>query len=160
MIPKGIKLDITSWENDGDHYRTISIQGLSEESAKFYVEFANLFTSVLTMKAKTYGNAYDRSEVDWVQLRKDANVIFAKYPNAKIYDRTIAEILSECKSEGELSDDELESEEYPGECNIICFIGDIEYELFGVSSEDRIFRVFESYKAFYIPEDIQEINLN
>jgi hypothetical protein len=160
MITKGIKLDITSWENDADHYKTISLNGLSEETAKFFVEFANLFTSGSNNNGKTYGNAYDSSDVDWVQLRKDAKVIFAKYPNAKLYDRTIKDILTEIKAGCELSDDELKAAEYPGECSEISFICDIEYKLFGESAEDRVFRVFESFKAFYIPEDIPEINLN
>lgn len=159
MIPKGIKLDIVSWENDADMYRTISKTGLSEETARFFIEFAELFRSGSNNGGKTYGNAYGKKRVNWVQLRIDAMAIFNKHPLAEIYDRQIQEIITE--NNDTMSDDELEALAYPGENSTINFISDIEMVLLGVGgADDRVFRVFESYTAHYIPTDIPEMTFD
>ena len=38
IIPAGYQLSVVSWENDGDHYNTEVMNGLSEEEVKFLVE--------------------------------------------------------------------------------------------------------------------------
>jgi hypothetical protein len=37
-IPAGYQVSVTSWENDGDNYRTETIPGLSKEGAQFLVD--------------------------------------------------------------------------------------------------------------------------
>lgn len=42
-IPSGYQLHITSWENDGDNYKTKIISGLTKEDVQFYLHFLNHF---------------------------------------------------------------------------------------------------------------------
>lgn len=42
-IPKGYKLTVTTWENDGDNYKTEFLYGLSKEEVLFYVELCKTF---------------------------------------------------------------------------------------------------------------------
>lgn len=44
IIKAGYRVTITSWENDADNYNTKIIEGLTLDQAKFYVDFAKLFT--------------------------------------------------------------------------------------------------------------------
>lgn len=44
-VPAGLRLSITSWENDGDDYRTVVVNGLTEEDVRFYLELAADFRS-------------------------------------------------------------------------------------------------------------------
>jgi hypothetical protein len=49
-IPSGYQIHITSWENDGDNYKTKIISGLTKEDVHFYLCFLNYF------KSYEYGN--------------------------------------------------------------------------------------------------------
>lgn len=51
-IPTGYQLQVTTWENDADDYKTQKISGLSFNEVLFYVEFASRFVSV---NAEVYG---------------------------------------------------------------------------------------------------------
>ena len=42
-IPAGYQLHITTWENDGDNYKTKIISGLGEFDLKFYIDWINQF---------------------------------------------------------------------------------------------------------------------
>ena len=44
-IPAGYQLHITSWENDGDNYNTILVNGLTKEDVACYLEILSLFKS-------------------------------------------------------------------------------------------------------------------
>lgn len=43
IIPKGFELKITSWENHGLSYNTVSTIGLSESQARFILNICNYF---------------------------------------------------------------------------------------------------------------------
>lgn len=45
LYKKGYLIRVTSWENDGDNYRTEEVHEYNEETAKQIVEFAKLFKS-------------------------------------------------------------------------------------------------------------------
>lgn len=42
---KGYALQVTSWENDGDNYNTITMDGLSKEDVPIIITFCTLFYS-------------------------------------------------------------------------------------------------------------------
>ena len=44
-IKKGYLIEVTSWENDGDNYKTETLEGLSASEAEFYAEVCALFHS-------------------------------------------------------------------------------------------------------------------
>ena len=43
VIKKGYYLEITTWENDGDNYKTHIMEGLSEAEARHYKGFTDQF---------------------------------------------------------------------------------------------------------------------
>ncbi len=66
-IKPGYMIQITSWENDADNYRTIVKDGLSVTVAKFFVEFAKLFEKT-HHSGGLAANAYDSDDVKWPEL--------------------------------------------------------------------------------------------
>lgn len=140
-IPAGWQIKITSWENDGDYNHTQIISGLSEAAARFYVEVAHLFESNSGIKA---ANVCDSDDVEWDKLITAFKAIVTKYPT----------VLSEIWHEP----DETKIIEALTDDNIEDTIGQVSSELID-SSEYYVFRVFESYNAFYFPQEIQSIKL-
>ena len=59
MIKSGYLLQITSWENDGDCYNTISLDGLNDGQVYWRIEF---------LKALRAQRATKLNEVDWQSL--------------------------------------------------------------------------------------------
>lgn len=42
-LKKGYLLSVTSWENDGDNYNTVILDGLEKEDVDFYLNFIIIF---------------------------------------------------------------------------------------------------------------------
>mgnify|MGYP003452332281 CR=1 FL=1 len=76
-VPAGYQLTFTSWENDGDHYKTTVIQGLSKPDAEFYIELAKMFSSVNDLQDQGMGNNTN-SDLD---LRDAINELLERHPN-------------------------------------------------------------------------------
>ena len=72
VIPKGYRLTIDSWENDGDLSKTVIIDGLSENEINYYVEICK------ALKGKL-GNLYDPSEEELDELDTFAVSLGLKY---------------------------------------------------------------------------------
>jgi len=53
LYKKGYLLKVTTWENDGDDYKTQEIDGLDENELKFYIELAERFKSEYQKNKKT-----------------------------------------------------------------------------------------------------------
>ena len=140
MIPAGWRIEVTSWENDGDYYNTTILEGLDEDVARFYVELAQLFGDSDIDAA----NAFDNEDVEWDKLIIAFKAIVAKYPNVL---RKIWHQPDEAVIEEHLSDDQIEDSIQ----DVVCDILD--------SSEVVIFRVFESYKAYYFPAPVKTFDL-
>lgn len=132
-IKAGIKLEITSWENDADNYNTKSITGLTEDEAKFYIEFAKLFESRNQQGDKEhFGNTSDLTVDRELALNKLVCDLVKKYP--------------------------LASRVWDGYGYNESFIHDLSADILGCC-EWLTFRVYDSYRAYVIPMDITEIDL-
>lgn len=62
LIPAGYRVEVTSWENDGDNYNTKSISGIKSESAvKFVVDICKLHRSRSdhSIPGEKFGNVWD-----------------------------------------------------------------------------------------------------
>jgi hypothetical protein len=136
MIKKGIKLDITSWENDGDHYNTKSFTGLDLDEAKFMIDMLQLFSS---SNKKGFGNANEDDDITDEVVAAVTKVVMAHKRNHALCPDFLVKMGF---------DKEVE----------IDAIREFAYEAMGCS-EHYQFRVYESYKAHVIPEDIQEIKI-
>ena len=125
-IKAGYKIEVTSWENDGDNYSTKSKEGLTKEQTQLYFDICDLMSG-------KFGNMYepDESEKDGlyaavsVILLKHIDVTSLLYPNTDFTD--------------------LEG------CNEI--FSDIHYELFG--SSEFYTRVVQTLTVTYIPQDVE-----
>ena len=79
-IKPGYMIQITSWENDADAYRTIVKDGLSVTVAKFFIEFAELFKKS-HHSGGLAANAYNSNDVKWPELTAAVRALFVKYPS-------------------------------------------------------------------------------
>lgn len=147
-IKAGIMLSITSWENDGDNYNTKTKTGLCEDEAKFWLALAKLFGG------DDYANKSENTCIDQYELARE----FLKL--TKVYHSGFA-----CATDGWdvsavqviLSEDDDEQEEQLEQ--ILSLGSELQYDVLG-SCEYTTYRVFESYTAFLVPQDINEMKLD
>jgi hypothetical protein len=140
-IPKGYRLIVSSWENDGDHSRTEMMDGLSKEDTSFLVELIGLLKSKNGRGDKTYfGNMYDPDDKERIKFAIAFQRVVSKHAamGSPLAERYLPE--------GTGSDEDQHA--YMG--------GAIEllYDL-GLSGGEFYTRVLESYKVEYLPEDVK-----
>lgn len=126
-IKAGYRITSVSWENDGDHYRTLIKEGLKEEETRLIGEIGSL------MKSRKSGleNAYEASEKELAKGHKFYLPVFEKYSN----------LFS--KHDMDL---------YRKDCYAIMeYITDM---ITGYSAEGYALRVLETMKIEYFPEDV------
>jgi len=155
MIKKGYQLTITSWENDGDAYKTQIISGLSQEKLKFFIDvmsnfFWNHRFAETLVKGKYYhGGNKNISDEKVVEIINDT---LSRYPDVK------EEIMTEYDLGHE--NDEFE-EEWDREEYISVSYRKIITDLLGhpVSEYyDKDFvRVACEYQVHYIPLDVEDV---
>ena len=141
-IKPGYMIQITSWENDADAYRTIVKDGLSVTVAKFFIEFAELFKKP-QHDGGLAANAYNSNDVKWPELTAAVRALFAKYPGVD------KELWGD--NDGDDDDDDID---FMNDDDAADTIYELAYDLFG--SSEYQFRVFSGYVAYYIPQEIQE----
>ncbi len=137
MIKSGYLLIVSSWENDGDNGRDKLVAGLSNEDIQFYVE--------LFKKTHRYQNESALSAKE---------VLKCVHPTV-------------CKWLDQMSEDTrsfwtYEGEEDPEDEALADFYCEgIEDHLTGYTTDyqdERYFiRRIESYKVYYLPQDLTEI---
>lgn len=136
-IPVGIRLEVTSWENDGDNYKTKSVNSLTLAQALFYIDFLPLFESHNGRNSNTFGNTMDLTDAQWEPLIELVKELAVKHPEA----------FAEVRTQYDF--DETDQDEYSD------FITELAGEMLGYS-EFYQFRVFESYKVYDIKVEIPE----
>lgn len=70
-IKAGYRMTVTSWENDADHYNTITKDGLTENDVKLYVD-------VLRLAADGFGNMYEPSDKEMEKFGEAVWLVFDK----------------------------------------------------------------------------------
>ncbi len=78
IIPAGYRVTIESWENDGDNATTKVLEGLTEQDAKFVVDFASLFKSQ-NNKKPGIGNMYEPDDEERAQVAKAVTAVVKKH---------------------------------------------------------------------------------
>jgi hypothetical protein len=143
-IKKGYQLHITTWENDGDVYKTKVIDGLDKADVKFYIELASLFTSKNNRSSKGFGNGGITEYGDKYHNSCMEDVVEAiskavsNNPNAK------QEITSPYLSQDfdevyeHLLEEVLDYTEQYEDVNYFC-------------------RVFSNFNVYYFPEEVKEV---
>jgi len=130
-IPKGYRLTVTSWENDGDSYNTTITEGLTLPQVKLLVELALLHKSKNNWPAG-FGNMYEPNDREQKTYVAAMRTLFKRHPPEAMPDENIAEYL--------------DTEDF-GDC-----AHEFVHDLFG--SSEFYTRVYESHKVEWIPEDI------
>ena len=133
IIKKGYHLDITSWENDGDSYRTERIVVENRDMAKLSLEACKMFSS-RNCSSKGLGNSnitYSNKGLEF------GRVVFSEAieSNKPLYDLMIKHSIDQDT------------------------IYDIVCEAIGSWDDGCSIRVFERAECFYVPEDIEFKNI-
>lgn len=153
-IKAGYRVHVTTWENDGDNYKTKTVEGLTENETHFLVEFCKLFYSG-NQQDGCYGNLC-HGEVCKHALVKDVVKIAKKLPvDGKIFG-SLQEVVGEFnKIIDGLTEDidylDLDKEFVKSSFAVISYIA----SLFGFTqSEYYTFRVFSEIEIDYIPNEV------
>lgn len=164
VINKGYTLEVVSWENDGDNYRTKSVTFDDLECAKATKHMCeNLFIS--NHDDKTIGN---KMEDEWRECMLIAARYLVQHPfflnsnesiikPSELKEEIITEYEEELKSDPSLKWEELIPEYLEVKESLVGdwwdSISHINYDLLG-SSEYYFSRVCESCTIFFSPEDV------
>lgn len=142
FIPKGYRLTVHSWENDGDAECSRIHEGLTKEELEFAVAFILLFRSK-SDHSGCFGNVYDElTEKERNAIISAVKKLLKKHPIGK-------GILSDVNEEDEDDEDEEDRQ-------IDCIINFL--ESFTGYGEFTI-RVVADYKIDYFDKDVEYVTL-
>lgn len=130
MIKAGFMLEITSWENDADNYKTIQISGLTKEKCQLYINIIKLFKCNHYSNDNNFGNLY---------AEYDSPVV------GKASDAVVALLVNFDEIDG-VNEREHALEE----------IADYMTQFLGCG-KNYVFRAYDSHKVYFVPTDIEEV---
>lgn len=134
LYKAGYVIRVTSWENDGDNYRTKEMHIAEKEKLDVVVEFVKLFTSRNNYKNRGIGNLCYGEEA--------YNTAFSDF-----YEEYMPWFCEDVDLEG--AEDEDEKREIIAE-HMIGFA----YDLGLTGSEDYATRVLHKFEVIYFPQDV------
>jgi hypothetical protein len=143
-IKAGYWLAITSWENDGDNYKTQNFYGLTEEDVKLYLDIVTWFRSTSQNDGGLGGGAWHypgRAEAYKEIVVKIFDDALARNPGASEH---VKELFTVDK------DHEYAEDRY----------FEILDELLGTPGEDYdglYIRVFERFEVHFLETDVQDV---
>ncbi len=132
--PVGYMLELHTWENDVDNYRSVSIYGLELDDLKFLIKFFSCFKSSSSAEYK-FGN-FGNSEIipeSSDKLMSNFKEIFNLCPPSS------PDIFRDFK---ETIDNDWGVE-------------DLIYDIVGIWCEGERYRVVDCFSVFYIPVEIE-----
>ncbi len=128
IIPQGYIIEITTWENDGDNYKTEKLNGLSKEKCLFYKNIAEAFYRTNSSK-HGFGNKECGSGI----REKFIELFGEKYKELYCQDEVKEDI----------------------EENLGYWISDCFYDVIGTWNDDDYWRVVDNYKIYFVPKAIE-----
>jgi hypothetical protein len=148
-IEPGYALALTSWENDGDCYKTQQFTGLTEIDVKFLIELAKLFYSMHGHGKKGFGGGSwhykGGSEKYYEDVYAAVDEVVKKYADAgvnpELYEQWVID----------------RSQEYFGDAYnqmIEELVGYPEEEMY---QSDGYIRVFESFTVHFHPNVVEDV---
>lgn len=136
QIKAGFRLEVETWENDADNYRTKVLDGLTEAEVKFYVELAKAHYSMNGLRKKGFGNMYEPGFNEKEEYADAMRAIFRKHIS----------VLNKIWDDFEPS--------WIDEESFLDMVRSVNYELGIGGSEYYFTRVTDSIKVSYTPVDI------
>jgi hypothetical protein len=140
-IPKGYEIQFYTWENDGDHYKTQIMYGLTREDVYFFVDLASKFMS-------TYGN----DSIDPTVLTNIFKELLEKHSNVSDIVRDLFD------PEEMIADEDIDEEsdivvQWQYESLVENVLGWTDDYL----DEPYFCRVIESMKIYYHPDEVVDV---
>ncbi len=146
-IPSGYQLQITSWENDGDHYTTTITNGLTKEDCKFIIDVCKLFVSA-SDNTGGYGNRGCTEAGDQYHYSCSKDVLDSVACVLVSSDPNISVNLRDEFVNAVLGDIEI--------------LHDLMTRYLGYTTDyqdfDNFFRVFDYAKVYYFPEEVLDLS--
>lgn len=71
VIPKGYRVTVVSWENDGDHYNTKIVQVKSKEEVDFIIGYLNIVQKHYANECDYDGQGYENFKELYTQYGKE-----------------------------------------------------------------------------------------
>lgn len=130
-IKPGFLLKVTTWENDGDNYNTVDLDGLTETEVRFYLHLCKKFDSYAV---DTFGNEDIHGEQFYIGMME----------HIKAYDGEVPVKWQFKPDEDTDLDDEYFYQDRLGDIGI-------------QSTEHGFWRVFEDGEVFLVPEEIKNV---
>lgn len=144
VIPKGYVVEIESWENDADDFRTEMLTGLSLNDVMFLKVLLPQFNSKNARNNNGYGNS-DISEYEIMQALYDCGEEF-KVEIENFFDITYKEVAEYIDGDQDYEDDpDVFEMLYENLCGLISY---------PVQYDHGFCRVFESMNVYMIDEEI------
>lgn len=148
-IKAGYWLAITSWENDGDNYKTQNFYGLTEEDVRLYLDVATCFRSMSRNDGGLGGGAWHypgKEEAFKEAVVKVFDDALENNPNASEHVRELFTIDK---------DNEYAEDHY----------FEVLDGILGTAGEDYYdiglyVRVFDRYTVYYLATDVQDVTKN
>lgn len=139
-IPKGYQLHVTSWENDGDNYKTEVLSGIQDlNDVKFLVSVAKDLGGGLLGNTEVPDETIDFVVRNNMCLHSISDEMRGRLTVGEDY--TLEERV-------DIYYDSLITDLLGWPCEYESMVGDC-----------RFCRMYESHKIYFIPEDITEIKL-
>lgn len=139
IIHAGYRIEVTTWENDADNYKTCVLDGIeSKDGVHAIVKYLNLHKS-RSRGSQYFGNMYDPSAED-----------------IEVYDAKLFELYQEDKEFWDAYFD-VDGEDIPAPAADT--VGDYFYDCIGIyvginGSEEFFTRVVEEIEISYVPSKI------
>lgn len=78
-IKPGYRITVASWENDADNYRTVTVDGYTEEKTKFLVDLLKLVAGSRCNDRSVFGNMYEPNKTEREAFEKAIDEVFQKH---------------------------------------------------------------------------------
>ena len=130
--PAGYILEVTTWENDADNYKTVPIYGLELNDVKFLIKFFSHFKSS-SRNSVNFGNS-DLDPENTAKIMEVFKKTFNECPPSS------PDIFADFK---EFIDNEWDINE--------CLI----YDIIGTWYESQMYRVADNFNVYYVPVEIE-----
>jgi len=163
VIPAGYRMSVVSWENDGDHYLTRTLEGLRKDEVHFYLDLCKLFKSENQVNG-TFGNMYCPSTYERAEAINAMFEVMRQHKSCVPSD-LYGHLIDLGKDDDEFDpveriagaldhDEDGLVHEYSMITECDNYASDIVFKLIG-TSEDYAYRVFERATVEYCPVQVE-----
>lgn len=150
-IPAGYQIQILSWENDADCFKTETFSGLTKDEVLFLIDLSMLLRNVNGHYSDNCFGGNNRSDNVFTKLYSEMKKVYLKHAE-KVNDSKVLQYIVGSLSEELEPDDEDSMSDISSEVAI---------ELVSYPEEENYggeyIRVFDSYTVFHFPSEVKDV---